>query len=451
MKSVSISNVASLCNTNSTQLLEVIKPQNLVDTFMPSSKPNILLQKDFIQNIPKIEEDFVKNPNYSDYLKIAKSFKDNYQSLNTSKFTELEKFLLTPLDTLKNHPKINDYPYLKEQLNHEKWLLEHQENFIKEEKKEIIATKIREQKIQEYGLGITGNLTTINHKVKNGGFYIKNNLTLRGNIEQITEDIFGQSLYELLPRYKSRKTAHIGIKISEFGINTFLMAAGSLLIPVTFGVSKVISDHSRTVITLSGDAIDKKMLGASNNKIKHHALLQGIQMEIPKFIPIAGDIIQYTEAGLEGLGVGTITSSILAEIILSNVSQRFHKILSKNDLGNPRVIKELDDRIDYLSKFLIPYGEYILLTQNKPIRQKQLRQILAEQLSILRTLEKRRTKALQFYKLALIAEKVPPEEIENVKKYTIDANLADKINGHKVARRCLGSIIEKIPETNFFI
>ena len=437
---MSVSNINQVYSTATKSVLKNIQPQELSDKFIKKNNKNKI---DNITIKTYFEEEFSQNPNYSDYLKIAKFFKDNYQSLS---FNVSENYLITPQENTKNYQNIINYPAIKEQLKHEKWLQKKECEFGDDQKKVLIQSYIREQKLKDKGLGVGGNLTNINSAIKDGGFHLKNNCTLKGGIDKFTNDIFGKSLYEILPRYKSRKQAHLGIKLSEFSINAILMATGTALAPITLGISKVFCDHTRTVITLSGEVIDQKMLGASDKKIKYQALLHGVQLEVPKFIPIIGDVIQYTEAGIQGVGTGAVASSMVADIILSQISERYNVTLAKIDLGDAQVIEHLNKRIDYLSRFLIPYAKYIFLKESSNKRKEQMKNIIHEQLSILRNLEKKRVKALQFYKLALIANKISIEDKQYVENFVMNEDLSDRINTHKLARKCLITILQSLHE-----
>lgn len=439
MKSIAISGTNNIYRATTNSVLENIQPQKLSDKFIKSNdKINITHN---ITNI-NFEEEFSQNPNYSDYLKIAKNFKENYQSLNFN-FDLLENYILNPENNTDNYQNIINYPFIKEQLKHEKWLEKKENKFNEDKQKTIIQSFVREQKLQEKGLGVGGNLTNINSCIKDGGFYLKSNCTLKGGIDKITNDIFGKSLYEILPRYKSRKQAHLGIKMSEFSINALLMATGTALAPITLGISKIFCDHTRTVITLSGEIIDQKMLGASDKKIKYQTLLHGIQLEVPKFIPVIGDVIQYTEAGIQGIGTSAIASSMIADILLSQISERYNVTLTKIDLGDAKVIDHLNKRIDYLSRFIIPYAQYIFLKEKNIKRKEQMKNIIHDQLYVLRQLEKKRIKSLQFYKLALIANKISNEDKQYVENFVMNEDLDNRVNTHKLARKCLISIIKK--------
>ena len=221
------------------------------------------------------------------------------------------------------------------------------------------------------------------------------------------------------------------------------MATGTALAPITLGISKIFCDHTRTVITLSGEIIDQKMLGASDRKIKYQTLLHGIQLEVPKFIPIIGDVIQYTEAGIQGVGTSAVASSMIADILLSQISERYNVTLTKIDLGDAKVIDHLNKRIDYLSRFLIPYAQYLFLKEKNIKRKEQMKNIIHDQLYVLRQLEKKRIKSLQFYKLALIANKISNEDKHYVENFVMNEDLDNRVNTHKLARKCLISIIKK--------
>jgi hypothetical protein len=69
-----------------------------------------------------------------------------------------------------------------------------------------------------------------------------------------------------MPRYGFRKGAHVGVRVTQFTLTTILSGMGYGLAPSTYGISKIVTDHARTVITLSGEVITHKIAGAENSK-----------------------------------------------------------------------------------------------------------------------------------------------------------------------------------------
>lgn len=387
----------------------------------------------------KSEKLFIENPNYSDYLKIAKNFHLNYQNLDNPSFICLDEFTIQS-SNIDDFPKIRDYPYINEQIEHEKWLKESNTDFIKQMKKENFLSTLKKEKQIEEKCHLAELMSNISYRIKEGGIYVKKNFTLRGNMSTLNDDMFGKSLYELLPNYKSRKLAKLGIKISESSLKCFLTVAGNLLVPVTLGISKIASDQTKIAVTLTSESIEKKINGASDEKIATNVLFRGIQLELPHFIPVIGNAIELADDVFEITGTTAIISSKIADLILGTIFLEYQEKIPKKDFGDPKVLVELDNRINYLSKFLIPFGQYLYTQETKEARKNQLQEIIKIQLEFLRTLERRKTKTLQFYQLALIANRTPEDFVDYIKLY-INKSDSNNMNGHITARSCLATLL----------
>ncbi len=394
--------------------------------------------------IKRPEEAFIKNLDLSTYGMIAKNFIDTYKNSNNKQFYNIENLLIEPTAPELMLPRLKMAPYADEQVELEEWHERHAYKFAEELLDADEDTRIRHKKREELGLGFGGKMSDKTVTGKEIGHFAKDNLTIRGNMVKLTDALCGRSIYEMLPLYATRKGAKISVAMSSMAINAILSATGHALIPVSFGISKVVTDQMNTVVTLSGEAITGKILGATNGKIATHAGIRGIQLEIPNITP-GGVLIQYYEMGMDTGGSLTIAASSIADIILRNTSKRYASIISESDLGDERVLFEMNQRIDYLSKFLIPYGQYLLLRTTNPETIRKIRYILKEQMEVLRDLEKTKTKALNFYQLAILAERLIPERREGIEAACRMAVPNTQRNTHKMVRRCLATLLRERP------
>jgi hypothetical protein len=126
---------------------------------------------------------------------------------------------------------------------------------------------------------------------------------------------------------------------------------------------------------------------------------------------------------------------------LQSMSDRYTSTITIDDLGDPRVLGELNKRIDYLSRFLLPTGQNLLLQETRPVHQEQIRKIIKKNLKLLISLEHKKTKTLNFYGLALMAEKVPASHVKLLRDACDQALPDTRVNTHKIARRCLATLI----------
>lgn len=393
------------------------------------------------------EEKFLHNPTVRQYYRLAAAFDELYINAYQPKFEAMDNFLIpigqknTKLEIID--PALVDLTAKEKKL--EKWHKKHQKEFNELAHETQHKVEKRQQKIIEDGRGVGGHMTNIVGGSKATAFFTKNRLTIRGNMFQLNNQLFGKSIYEMLPRYGSRKGQHMGVRITQFGINAIITALGYSLVPVTFGISSIISSHAQTVITLSGEAIALKLDGAKKEKIISHASLRGVQLEIPKAIPIVGQIINIGENCAMGSAAFGIVSTTIADWIMSSVSDRYTSTLNIDDLGDPRVLSEFNARINYLARFLLPMGQYLLLKETRPEHQKKLRKILKEQFKTLASLEHKKTKTLNFYRVSLMAETIPFEYRQAIKEACEEDMATSKINNYKVVRRCLATLRSSTP------
>lgn len=439
ISSPSVKLADNIKNVNEPVSQPMRKSRSAVDLF-EMAKP----QKFGISLCKSIEERFLTNLDLPTYGVMAKNFIDTYMDFDNKQFSHRENLFVEPTDPELMTPRLKMTPFAHEQLELEEWHDRHAYKFAEELLEADEHTRVRHQKREEKGLGIGGNLSSTTIAGKNIGHFAKDNLTLGGQVNKLTDALCGESIYEKLPLYASRKGPKIGIVLSEMTLNSILTAAGTALVPVSFGISQKVTNQLSTIVTLSGEAIIGKVLGAKNKKIAVHAGLRGAQLEIPNMLP-GGSLVQFYEMGM-GLGSGmTIAASSIADIILRNISDRYASIISEHDLGDERVLQAMDNRIDYLSRFLIPYGQYLLLRTEKPETRRKLLYIIKEQMKVLRKLEKAKSRALNFYQLAILAERLPKSRQDGIEAACNAAVPNVRRNTHKLARRCLATLLRERP------
>jgi hypothetical protein len=111
---------------------------------------------------------------------------------------------------------------------------------------------------------------------------------------------------------------------------------------------------------------------------------------------------------------------------------------------------EIRQRIDYLAQFLIPHGQKLLLNTEGAVKRKFLKRSLKTQFKILRTLEKRRTKALYFYQVALLAGRVPKALVPGILENVMAESDHPRFNCHRMVKRCLATLITNGSVRDFF-
>lgn len=387
-----------------------------------------------------LEKELIKRPTFENYFHVIEDFRSSLLAVGHQKFVYLTDVVIEPTLDLST---VDDQYASASAKKLERWHQKTQKQFLAQEKKALKKAEHRHELIKRKGRGLGGAMAEGLNKGKAIAFYSKNNLTIRGNVFRMTHVLHPKNLYEIMPRYGYRKGLHIGVRISQFGINGILAAIGYALFPITFGISKVITDHARTVITLTGESITHKIAGAPMGKITTHAGLRGLQLEIPRTIPILGSIINFGESAALGAAAFGIVSTTIADAILQSFSDRYVSKINVDDLGDSRCLMEMDRRIDYLSRFLLPYGQYLLLKEGEIKKRKRLKKVLKVEFKRLRNLEKKRSRAFNFYRLALAAERIPDSYRQ---KISMDCKRASKnncINTHRVARRALMTLLNK--------
>ncbi len=393
-----------------------------------------------------LEQNFIEALHLPSYGIIAKQFIETYANSDNSNYQNIDDLLIKPTADADMPPRVKNFPYHKDTAKLESW----HENIAYQFAGELFdaddKTRQRHIKRDKEGLGITGSFSQKNIAVKEAAYFAKNNLTVRGNIVKATNEMCGQTIFELLPLYASRKGPKISIILSEKVINTFLSATGTALIPVTFGISKVVTNQLGTVVTLSGEAVMGKVLGASNTKVATYAALRGVQLELPAVTPVGKAVACYETVVDTGCGL-TIAASSIADLVLNNMSTRYASVVSSVDLGDEAVLAMINQRIDYLARFLVPYGQYLYLRSNNAETKSKLRYILAEQFKVLRKLEQAKTRALHFYQLAILAERLPASRASDVEDAVRNSVPDTRKNSHRLVRRCLATLLREHPLT----
>jgi hypothetical protein len=383
-----------------------------------------------------LEKDFIKTPTTESFYTIVTDFEKTMTVVGHQKYAWLADILITPGANAalsaehKNEQKI------------EHWHNNHKASYNKNEHKALTKTTKRNLKTTTLGPGVGGKASKKINEYKEDAFYMKNNLTIRGNIFQLDNAIFSKNLYEIMPRFGYRKTAHIGVRTIQFVLNSILSLSGYSFLPVTFGISKVAADQVSTAITLTGETITYKIAGADNEKIAFHNGLRGLQLELPYIVPGAGQIVSYAESAFLGTAAFGIVSTTLADAILAQTSTRYTSKINLDDLGDSRCIEELNNRIDYLSRFLLPYGQYLLLKESDLKNRNKLKKTLKGQYKTLRDLEKKKVESLNFYRLGLIADRIPKERSDTILNDCKYALPDIRINTHRMARACLATLIQ---------
>lgn len=388
------------------------------------------------------EEDFKAHPTTAEFLKLGKEFSHTMLTVGHPKYHWIERIAVDASTTLQLHYG-TEQPDAHKTEKLEQWHHHQEKKFSKRHEHACKKTQKRNQKIEEKGLGHGGKMTSVIGDSKAFAFHAKNNYTIRGNVFKLTHKTFAKNLDEIMPRYDYRKSAHMGVRIVQFGLNGLVFGLGYALIPISFGISKIVADHLNVTITLSGEAITHKIAGAKKDKIAFHSGLRGVQLEIPRLVPVVGDIVTIGETIAMGSAAAGIVSTTIADMILQKISTRYKTTMNLDDLGDSSCLEQMNQRIDYLSRFLLPYGQYLLLHETHLDERARIKKMLKKQFKNLRHLEKKKMCSLNFYRLALAADKIP---IERRGKIEADCNnaLSDlRVNTHRRVRACLARLMER--------
>ena len=389
------------------------------------------------------EEDFIQKPTSRGFFRLAQDFASTMMVVGHQKYSFVDEIsiklkhqgiVLQGLNLVDMASKERKLEYW-----HKKQEIAVEYGITKAERKTIR----RHEKIEEMGLGFGGKMTSKVAKSKTAAYFAKNNLTIRGNVFKLTHAACPKNIYEIMPRFGYRKGAHVGVRVTQFSITTILSILGYALIPATFGVSKVVCDHLRTVITLSGEVITHKIAGAEKEKCIVHTGLRGVQLEVPNLVPLVGDVVNIGEGMAFGVAASGIVSTTLADMVLAHFSERYTSTLNLDDLGDARCIAELNNRIDYLSRFLLPYGQFLLLKESNVSVRKGLKRVLKENFTLLRDLERKKVSSLNYYRLALAAEKLPASHLEQIRLACEKALPETRINTHRTVKKCLARLMAK--------
>lgn len=413
------------------------------DHFTSAPTTNLLIRATQ-PSTKRIEEEFIHSLDLPLYGVIAKNFIDTYQQSINTLFPYTESLLIQPTDADSLPPRLKRYPYKNEQIQLENWHEHKAYQFAEELFDADEDTRRRHTKRAEKGLGFAGAMSNKTMAAKKAAHFTKDNLTARGAVVKATDALCGKTIFEMLPLYASRKGAKISIVASQTILNAILSATGHALIPVSFGISKIVSDHLTTVVTLSGEAILGKVQGQESKKIATFAALRGVQLELPAVTP-PGMLVRYYETAVNASCNLTIAASSIADLILRTTSTRYQSILSDVDLGDETVLDAINQRIDYLSRFLLPYAQYLYLRSAKDDTRAKLRYIMLEQLKVLRKLERAKTQALHFYQLAILAERIPVARRAAIEDAIRQSTPDTRKNSHRCVRRCLATLLRERP------
>jgi hypothetical protein len=378
--------------------------------------------------------DFIKNPNLQDWLNLSEQFLDTYLDIDPHKFLDLENVLITPTPGIK----VRWYSCPQNDLS--AWHQNQSNKYESEYVKGLEKKERRLVKIEEMGPGMAGTVAKASFEAKEAGLFIRDQLTLRGQVYNLSDRVFGTTLNELLPNYGVRKATMIGMRITEAYLNGILAALGFGLAPVTLGLSEVASSHLRSGVTVGIEATSSTMLGVQDKKIAGRTAMRTVQMETPKFVPVVGDIVEMAETGVTSVGLGVIVSSVFVDLVMRATSDRYVTTFSPEDLGDSRVLGEMTDRLKYLSQFLVPYGQKLLFESVDKDQQKEIMGHLRNLMDAMRDMEIRRTKALYFYALACVLGRVPPDLLEQIKKDCLAAMNEGEMDCHQTAKSCLATL-----------
>jgi len=387
------------------------------------------------------EQDFIKNPSLNAFFKMEREFNEVMTEVGHQKFDGLGSILI-PINRDPNAPPTLKGPYItKKFAKIEKWHKKTAAEFHKREKKTARHVEKRHKKIAEKGPGYGGKMTKVIGKAKAASFFAKNNYTIRGNIFKLTHLNFPKNMYEIMPRFGYRKALHIGVRIPQFTLNFAVMGVGLGLIPLTFGSSELICSQLSNALYVAGESITLKVAGATPEKIAAHAAMRTAELEAMRFLPTVGIFVYYAENAAFGAAALGIVSTTIADWVMKATSVRYTSTLNLDDIGDSRCLWELNQRIDYLSRFLLPYGQYLLLKEDNIENRQKLKKVLKAGFKTLRILEKDKVRSLYYYLLALTAEELPKSHRDKIQQDCALALPEPRINTHKTVRACLSWLI----------
>lgn len=384
------------------------------------------------------EHAFLQAKTFANFMKLVSQFSNSYKEMSSPQYRFIDSILIDP-SQCSHLLGFNDEKNLKM----EQWHAHHAFKYDKILDKTWTHAQTRERKIREHGKGVGGKMTPVIEKTKAASYFTKNRLTLRGNIFRLDDEIFGKTIYETQPRYGKRKAFHITTRICQFTANITVVALGHALIPFTFGISKIVSDHASTLVVLTGEFLTNTAMGKSKEKVMFHAGLRGLQLEIPHLVPVVGDAVYYTEQAIFGAAALGIVTTTIGDLVMGAASDRYTSRLNLDELGDSKCLFEMGQRIDYLSRFLLPYGQYLLLKEVDIEKRKALKEVLKKNFKLLRKLEKLRVKAINYYQLALIGDRIPKKVRDKVQSDCQYALAHERINSHRVVSQCLATLLSQ--------
>jgi len=386
-----------------------------------------------------VEHEFLQAKTFVNYMKLVSQFSNSYREISSPQYRFIDSILIKPSQNNASSPAFNN----EKDLKMERWNEHHLLKYAKLLNETLAHAQKRESEIREHGKGIGGKMTPIVEKAKAASYFTKNRLTIRGNVFRLGDEIFGKTIYETQPRYGKHKAFHITTRICQFTANITVVALGHALIPFTFGVSKIVSDHASTVVVLTGEFLTNVAMGKSKEKVMFHAGLRGLQLEIPRMVPVIGDIVSYGEQAVFGVAALGIVTTTVADLVLQATSDRYTSRLNLDELGDSKCLFEMGQRIDYLSRFLLPHGQYLLLKEVDVDKREALKGVLKKKFKLMRKLEKLRIKATNYYQLALVGDRLPEKVREKVRSDCEAALTHERINSHRVVRQCLATLLSQ--------
>lgn len=372
-------------------------------------------------------------PSVEEFLDLADVFIKEHQDIETSQFDDIEKLLITPTPD----QKVRFYSCPANDLT--QWHSDKASEFDKDIVDAVEREALRQRKIEEQGDGPAKNIAKFNSDTREFGRFVRDSLTVRGQVYRLSDRIFGCGLNELLPSYKSRQATSVGARVTQAAANALLTVLGYSLTPFTLGMSKVAFGQTSIGVSVGIEACTAKAFGVAKDKVRGTAAMRTVQLEAFN-VPVIGDIAEMAETGVSLFGISLIVSSFASEVVMKAASDRYASKLGPDDLGESKVLGLMTSRLKYLSQYLIPHGQKLLFAAENGDEAKAIKTELRTLMNTMRDMEIRRTKALYYYVLALQAGRVPKEMLDQVKIDCMDAIKEGEMDCHKMAKACLATL-----------
>lgn len=377
--------------------------------------------------------DLKSAPTLEDFLTLSDSFMDDHQDIESTQYRNIEHILITPTD----NQKVRWYSCPANDLT--TWHKEKAQEFDKDLVKAVEREALRQRKIDDHGEGHAKNIAKLNSETRDFGRFVRDNLTVRGQVYRLCDKIFSIGINELLPFYGERQKTSVGARVTQAWANGLLTILGYVLTPVTFGFSKIATGQTGIGVSVGIEAATSRLLGLPQDKIRGIAAMRTVQLEAFN-VPVIGDIAELAETGVSLFGISLIVSSFASEIVMKAASDRYASKLGADDLGESRVLSLMTDRLKYLSQYLIPHGQNLLFAEKDNESQEVIKEQLRALMDTMRAMEIRRTKALYYYVLALQSGRVPEEMLDTIKMDCTNAIKEGEMDCHKMAKACLATL-----------